>query len=166
MEDRMWTIDTPWFDVALFLSLFITGSVFFGHFEQHKPAWRRFLKPVILVAMLLTLTRTAGRSWAYGVFALLFAGAGSLHFWLLSQNGINGWTGEPRARYLALVRRISRPHPGLCVSVDPHVLRVFRAFGARPDAFDESADAAGAADTSASSRDGDGDSRYATHRLS
>ena len=49
----MWTIDTPWFDVALFLSLYITGTVFFGHFEQHRPAWRRFLKPVMLLIMLL-----------------------------------------------------------------------------------------------------------------
>jgi hypothetical protein len=141
MEDRMWAIDTPWFDVALFLSLFTTGSVFFGHFEQHQPAWRRFLKPLILLAMLLVLTRTAGRSSAYGVFALLLSGAGSMHFWLLSQQGINGWTGEPRARYLALVRRVSRPHPGLSVAVDPLVYQVFRAFAPRPDVLDDSASA-------------------------
>ena len=68
----MWTIDTPWFDVALFLSLFITGSVFFGHFEQHKPAWRRFLKPVILVAMLLTLVGDLSTLAETVVLLLLF----------------------------------------------------------------------------------------------
>ena len=129
----MWTIDTPWFDVALFLSLFTTGSVVFGHFEQHKPAWRRFLKPAIVLTMLLVLTGTAGRSWAYGAFALILSGAASMHFWLLSQHGINGWTGETRAEYLALVRRVSRPHPGLSVAVDPHIHRVFRTFGPGPD---------------------------------
>ena len=29
----MWTIETPWFDVAVFMSLFTVGSILFGHFE-------------------------------------------------------------------------------------------------------------------------------------
>ena len=102
----MWTIDTPWFDVAVFMSLFATGSILFGHFEQHKPAWRRLLKPVIFLAVLIPLAQTVGRSWAYGVLALLFSAAGSYHFWWLSKHGINGWTGEPRDKFLELVGRL------------------------------------------------------------
>jgi hypothetical protein len=101
----MWTIHTPWFDVALFMSLYATGGILFGHFEQHKPAWRRLLKPVIFLALLMTLAQTVGRSWAYGVLALLMCAAGSFHFVWLARHGINGWTGEPRDRYLALVGR-------------------------------------------------------------
>jgi hypothetical protein len=101
----MWTIQTPWFDVALFMSLFCVGSILFGHFEQHKPAWRRLLKPVIFLALLMTLAQSAGRSWAYGVLACLLCAAGSFHFVWLSRHGINGWTGEPKNRYLALVTR-------------------------------------------------------------
>ena len=70
LEDHMWTIQTPWFDVALFMSLFSIGSILFGHFEQYKPAWRRLLKPVIFLALQMTLAQTVGRSWAYGVLAL------------------------------------------------------------------------------------------------
>src|SRR5262245_12001949 len=66
-EDRMWTIDTPWFDVAVFMSLFATGSILFGHFEQHKPAWRRLLNPVIFLAVLISpenvaMSRCVGRT--------------------------------------------------------------------------------------------------------
>jgi hypothetical protein len=99
----MWSVQTPWFDVAVFMSLFTTGGILFGHFEQHKPAWRRLLKPVLFVALLITLTQTVGRAWAYGVFGFLLAAAGTFHFSWLSRHGINGWTGEPREKYLALV---------------------------------------------------------------
>jgi hypothetical protein len=103
LEDHMWTIQTPWFDVAVFMSLFSCGSILFGHFEQHKPAWRRLLKPVIFLALLVTLAQTVGRWWAYGVLGLLFCAAVSFHFVWLSKHGINGWTGEPKGRYLDLV---------------------------------------------------------------
>ena len=104
----MWSVQTPWFDVAVLVGLFHVGSLLFGHFEQHKPAWRRMLKAAIFVALLLALEYAAWRWWAYGVFALLFCGAGSFHFWWLSKHGINGWTGEPRERFLALVKRSQR----------------------------------------------------------
>jgi hypothetical protein len=103
----MWTIETPWFDVAVLMTLFAIGSILFGHLEQYKPAWRRLLKVAIILAVLITLEQTVGRSWAYGVLALLFTSGGSYHFWWLSKHGINGWTGEPRDKYLALV---GRPH--------------------------------------------------------
>ena len=102
----MWTIETPWFDVAVLMSLFAAGIILIGHFEQHKPAWRPLLKAAIFLAVLIALAQTIGRSWAYGVLALLFSAGGSLHFWWLSKHGINGWTGEPRDKYLALVERL------------------------------------------------------------
>ena len=51
----MWTVDTRWFDVAVIMSLFALGNIFFGHFEQHKPPWRRVLKAAIVLAAVLTL---------------------------------------------------------------------------------------------------------------
>jgi hypothetical protein len=101
----MWTIHTSWFDIALFMSLFCFCSILFGHFEQHKRGWRRLLKPVMFLALLMTLAQTVGRSWAYGVLGFLFCAAASFHFVWLSKQGINGWTGEPKDRYLDLVGR-------------------------------------------------------------
>ncbi len=71
----MWRIDTLWFDLAIVMTIFVVGSILFGHFEEHKPKWRRLLKALI----------------AY------------IHLRWLPNHGINGWTGEPKAKYYELI---------------------------------------------------------------
>ena len=45
-----------------------------------------------------------GYRWvAYSIIGLLGAGAAVVHLWWLPSHGINGWTGEPREKYLELV---------------------------------------------------------------
>jgi hypothetical protein len=100
----MWSTDSRWFDVAAFTSLLVVLTVLFGRFEQYKPAWRRLSKCAALVVLLLVLIETAGRFVAYGVLGLLLIAGTSFHFAVLSKLGINGWTGEPRERFDALVR--------------------------------------------------------------
>ena len=48
----------------------------------------------------------SGRLVAYGVLVLLLMAGALFHFAVLSKLGINGWTGEPRDRFEALVRQI------------------------------------------------------------
>ena len=100
----MWSTDSQWFDVAAFSTLWIVLMVVFGRFEQHKPAWRRLLKCAALLVLLLVLVETAGRLVAYGVLGLLLMSGAAFHFAVLSKLGINGWTGEPRDRFEALLR--------------------------------------------------------------
>ena len=100
--------DTRWFDVAAFGTLWAVLVILFGHFEQHKPVWRRLLKFALLLTLLLVLIETAGRAWSYGVLGLLLAAGGAIHFTVLSNRGINGWTGEPREKFEALLREIER----------------------------------------------------------
>lgn len=102
----MWTTDTRWFDVATFSTLWVVLLLVFGHFEQHKPAWRRLTKFGVLLVLFLVLAETAGRPVAYAVLGLLLIAGASLHFAVLSRRGINGWTGEPRERFNALLREI------------------------------------------------------------
>lgn len=102
----MWTTDTRWFDVATFSTLWVVLLLVFGHFEQHKPAWRRLTKFAVLLVLFLVLAETAGRPVAYAVLGLLLIAGASLHFAVLSRRGINGWTGEPRERFNALLREI------------------------------------------------------------
>ncbi len=102
----MWAIETRWFDVAVVTSLFAAGNILFGHFEQHKPPWRRLLKVAIVLAVVLTVAQNAGRSWAYGILALPLPAVVYIHFWWLPKHGINGWTGEPRDKYLALLTQV------------------------------------------------------------
>jgi hypothetical protein len=104
----MWQLNTLWFDVAVVMSIFAFGNICFGHFEEHKPKLRRILKVVIVLAVVVGLAATVGRLWAYAVLAIPLLGAAYVHLRWLPQHGINGWTGEPKDKYLELVTRKSR----------------------------------------------------------
>ena len=104
----MWSIDSRWFDVAVIMSIFGVGNILFGHFEQHKPKWKRLLKVLIVLSVVLGLAEWAGRWWAYAVLAVPLIAAAYVHLRWLPAHGINGWTGEPRDKYLALVMRKRR----------------------------------------------------------
>jgi predicted MFS family arabinose efflux permease len=105
----MWQTNTLWFDVAVVMTIFAIGSILFGRFEDHKPRTRRLLKVVIVLGVVLALSATVGRLWAYLVLALPFLGAAWVHVYWLPKHGINGWTAEPRDKYLELVRDRRRP---------------------------------------------------------
>jgi len=106
----MWSLDTRWFDVAVVMSMFAIGSILFGRFEEHKPRGRRVFKVAIVLAVTVALAEAAGRLWAYALLAVPLIGAVYAHLVWLPRHGINGWTGEPRAKYLALMeqRRTAR----------------------------------------------------------
>lgn len=99
----MWQTNTLWFDVAVVMSIFAVGNILFGHFEEHKPKWRRLLKVAVVLALVVGLSATVGRVWAYLVLAMPLIGAAVIHLWWLPKHGINGWTAEPRDKYLELV---------------------------------------------------------------
>ena len=101
----MWSIDTPWFDAAVVLGIFAVGNILFGHFEEHNPKWRRLLKVAVFLAVILTLSVTVGRAWAYGVLMVPVLLAAYVHLYWLPKHGVNSLTGEPRERYLELVTK-------------------------------------------------------------
>lgn len=99
----MWSTDTLWFEVAFTMGIFAIGGILFGHFEEYKPKWRRLLKVVIVLGIVVGLSASVGRRWAFGVLVIPLAAAAYIHLRWLPKNGVNGWTGEPRARYYELV---------------------------------------------------------------
>lgn len=99
----MWQADSLWFEVAIVMTIAGIGSILVGHFEEHKPKWRRLLKIAIILAAVLTVSATLGRIWAFGLLALLLLVVLFLHAWWLPKHGVNGWTGEPRERYYELI---------------------------------------------------------------
>jgi hypothetical protein len=101
---EMWNTNTLWFDVAIVMSIFAFGSVLFGRFEEHKPRGRRVLKVLIVLAVTVGLSATAGRLWAYGVLAVPLIAAAYVHLVWLPKRGINGWTAEPRDKYLEMIK--------------------------------------------------------------
>jgi hypothetical protein len=105
MQSAVWRTDTLWVETALVLGIFAIGNILFGHFEQHRPPARRLAKVAIVLGITLLLSSTAGRVWGLGWLLLPLGAAAYVHLRWLPRHGINGWTGEPRDKYLALVDR-------------------------------------------------------------
>ena len=105
----MWA-RTYWFDFAVLYGLLALGSILFGHFENWKPKWRRVLKVAMWSVIFFALLQFGGRPWAWGVIGALLLVVVYLHAVWLPSKGINGWTAEPRDKYLELVGA-RRPGP-------------------------------------------------------
>jgi hypothetical protein len=107
----MWRTDSFWVETAVVLGIFAIGNILFGHFEQHRPPARRLAKVAIVLGITLGLSSTVGRIWGLGWLLLPLSAAAYVHLRWLPSRGVNGWTGEPRDRYLALMaeRRRTRP---------------------------------------------------------
>ena len=99
----MWHTDSLWFETAIVLGIFAVGNILFGHFEQHRPPLRRLAKVALFLGITLALSATVGRAWGLGWLALPLAAAAYVHLRWLPRHGINGLTGEPREKYLALL---------------------------------------------------------------
>lgn len=107
----MWRTDTLWFDVAVVTGMFAIGNILFGHFEEHRPKWRRVLKMAIFVAGTVALAWVGLRWVAYGVMGLMAVAMAYIHVWWLPRRGVNGWTGEPKERYYELLGVPRRKDP-------------------------------------------------------
>ena len=101
----MWETKSLWVETAIVLGIFAVGNILFGHFQQHSHPLRRLAKVVAFLAVTLALSSTVGRVWGLGWLLLPLAAGAYVHLRWLPKNGVNGWTGEPRERYLALVAR-------------------------------------------------------------
>ena len=90
---------SPWFEIAVVATIFAIGNILFGHFEAETPKWRRVSKVILLLAGTWLITTELGRPWSFLFIGVLIASAIVVHAWWLPRHGINGWTGEPKARY-------------------------------------------------------------------
>jgi hypothetical protein len=88
-----------WLEVAIVATIFAVGNILFGHFEAETPKWRRVLKVILFLAVTRFVTVQFGRPWSFLLIALPLVLVVIVHGWWLPRKGINGWTGEPKARY-------------------------------------------------------------------
>ncbi|MEO8421940.1 MAG: hypothetical protein ABI457_12170 [Hyphomicrobium sp.] len=95
-------MDSLWFEVAVVSSIFAFGNIFFGHFEERTPRWRKVLKMLLFIAVVTGLSAFLGRAWAFGFLGLISLAVVYIHAIWLPSKGINGWTGEPRDKYYEL----------------------------------------------------------------
>jgi hypothetical protein len=92
-----------WFEVAMVMTVFAFGNIFFGHLEERTPKWRRALKVLVFVGVTLSISAALDRAWAMGFLVLAAAiPLVVIHLWWLPKHGINGWTAEPKDKYYQL----------------------------------------------------------------
>lgn len=97
-----WQTDSLWLEVSVVSLITAVGNILMGHFEERLPKWRRVLKFVFMLTVVITLSSTLGRTWAAGFLALLLLFVVYIHGIWLPGKGINGWTGEPKEKYYKL----------------------------------------------------------------
>jgi len=98
----MWNTDSLWLEVAIVTSLTAVGTIFFGHFEEQTPKWRKVVKLIFFVFVTTLISATAGRIWAMSFLGAMLLFVVYIHAIWLPRKGINGWTGEPRDKYYEL----------------------------------------------------------------
>jgi hypothetical protein len=91
-----------WFEVAVISTIFAVGNILFGHFEEATPKWRRLLKLVAFMGLGVAVSTYLGRVWFWALLAGMLVPVLVIHGWWLPSKGVNGWTGEPKARYYQL----------------------------------------------------------------
>jgi hypothetical protein len=94
--------DTLWFEISLVCGITAFGSIFFGHFEEHTPKYRRALKLVFFNAMVVFLSACFGRTWSLVFLGIVLSAGVYVHAIWLPGKGINGLTGEPKKKYYEL----------------------------------------------------------------
>ena len=98
MENN-WSTDTLWFEIAIVSIVILLGHIFLGHFEERSPAWRKVLKYVVTLLIVISLSLFFGRTVSFVVLGLWTIPVIYIHGVLLPKKGINGWTGEPKSKY-------------------------------------------------------------------
>lgn len=98
----MWTINTFWFEVAVISMIYAVGNIVFGHFAEQTAKWRRVLKYLLTIVIVVALSYFVGRAIAFGFIGLLFLFVIYVHGIVLPKKGINGLTGEPKEKYYEL----------------------------------------------------------------
>ena len=91
-----------WYEVAIIALIFAVGNIFFGHFEERTPKWRKLLKLLLFIGVSLLISYYAGRNWFHIFLGIMIIPVLIIHIWWLPKKGINGWTGEPKEKYYEL----------------------------------------------------------------
>jgi len=91
-----------WQELAIISTMVAIGSIFFGHFEEKTPKWRRLLKFISYTTALCLISHFFGIKWFYVTLGVMILFVFIVHAWWLPKKGINGLTGEPRDKYYEL----------------------------------------------------------------
>ena len=82
--------------------MFALGHIFFGHFEELTPRWRKVLKLFVTLGLTAVISHYFGHKGVAITFGIALIPVVVIHAWWLPKQGVNGWTAEPRDRYYEL----------------------------------------------------------------
>lgn len=72
----------------------------FGHFEEQTPKWRRVGKYLLTIVIVISISFYFGRAVSMIFLASFTIPFLYIHgYYLPRKKGINGFTGEPKAKY-------------------------------------------------------------------
>jgi len=96
----MWATNSLWFEIAIVSIIYGLGNILMGHFEERTPKLRRLAKYILTMALVCFISVVFSRTAAMIMLALFVIPLLYIHgYYLPKKKGINGWTGEPKARY-------------------------------------------------------------------
>ncbi|MCF1752098.1 hypothetical protein [Mariniradius sediminis] len=96
----MWTTTSLWFEIAVVSIIYALGNILLGHFEERTPKVRRVGKYLLTLVMVCGISVMFGRSVAMIFLSAFILPLVYIHgYFLPKKKGINGWTGEPKAKY-------------------------------------------------------------------
>ena len=95
----MFATNTLWFEISVVTIFYLVGNIFLGHFEERSPRWRKLVKYLVTLVIVIFLSVFLGRAVALAILAATLIPLIYVHGFVLPRKGINGWTGEPKWRY-------------------------------------------------------------------
>jgi hypothetical protein len=95
----MWNTNTIWFEITVVTVFFLIGNIYFGHFEERSPKWRKLAKYLLTLAIVIPVSIYLGRATALILLGASIIPIVYIHGVVLPKKGINGWTGEPKSKY-------------------------------------------------------------------
>ena len=66
----MWNTQSYWFEVSIVTMLLLLGHIFLGHFEERSPSWRKLLKFVLTLVIVISLSAMFNRTVAFVVLGI------------------------------------------------------------------------------------------------
>jgi hypothetical protein len=96
----MWTTTSLWFEIAVVSIVYALGNILLGHFEERTPKARRVGKYILTLVIVCGISVMFGRSVSMIFLSAFILPLVYIHgYYLPKKKGINGWTGEPKAKY-------------------------------------------------------------------
>lgn len=95
----MWSLETIWFDIALYSLFLLLGNILMGHFEERTSRYRRLAKTFLTLLVFTGVSGLFGRTVGFTLLGVSILPVLYIHLIALPKRGIHGWTGEPKDKY-------------------------------------------------------------------